>query len=133
MVDDFAGRPKMLFLIDGLGAFLTSFLLFVVLRNFEPYFGMPGTALTYLAAIALGFCMYSMACFLFLKKSWVPFIKAIALANLLYCVLTIWLVVANYDHLTMLGRAYFFGEFIVIVTLVYIELNVAAVIAKKPV
>lgn len=49
--------------------------------------------------------------------------KAIALANLTYCLLTIGLVVSFYQSLTILGILYFSGELIVIGVLSYIELS----------
>jgi hypothetical protein len=86
---------------------------------------MPPAILTYLSIIAASFCIYSIGCFLFLKGNWVPFIRAISVANLLYSLLTIVLVIVHYPVITMPGIAYFVAEIIIVCTLVYIELRVA--------
>lgn len=125
LIKYFAEKQKALFLIDSIGAFTTAFFLFVIMRQFNEYFGMPKTILTYLSAIAISFCMYSTVCFLFLKARWTPFIRLIGIANLLYCVLTTGLLIKYYPSLTIIGMIYFWGEIVIICGLSYIELNVA--------
>lgn len=112
--------------MDSIGAFLTALILFAVLRNFNPYFGMPQTILTLLLAIAVCLCMYSAACFLLLKEKWALYIRIISFANLLYCVLTVMLLFIYYHQLTALGLIYFLGETAIILLLAYIELRAAA-------
>ena len=116
-------NPQRLFLIDSLGAFLTAFLLGVILTRFEAYFGMPGKVLYALSTLAVVFGLYSMGCYFWVRSRWRPFLKAIALANLVYCSLTIALVISLYESLTILGVLYFSGELIVIGVLTYIELS----------
>ncbi len=127
----FAEKPTMLFLIDGLGAMLTASSLFVLSTHYNEYFGMPRIVMTCLSMIAAIFCIYSTSCFLFLKDNWTPFIRAIIIANLLYCVLTIGLIFFYFPMLTILGITYFFGEIAIICGLVYIEFKSAAVIRKS--
>ena len=124
-------EPKIIFLIDSIGAIITAFFLFVILINFNEYFGMPPTILTCLSIIVAFFCIYSMSCFFFLKENWTRFIRTISIANLLYCILTMGLVIVNYSILTTLGIAYFLVEIIIICGLVYIELNVANTIKQN--
>ncbi len=131
MINHLVRKPGTLFLIDSIGAMLTTLLLFFVLRNFNGYFGMPKTALTYLSAIAACFCVYSAICFLFLKENWMPFIKIISVANLLYCLLTAGLLINYYKQLTGLGLTYFWVEIIIICGLVFIERSVANKIEKQ--
>ena len=123
------GKPRILFLVDSVGALLTTLSLFVVLRTFHELIGMPVSVLTYLSILSAFFCLYSAACFLFLKRYWVPFIWIIGTANLLYCVLTLGLVLVYYSQLSGLGVAYFLGEMMIVCILVYIEFRVAK--AKK--
>ena len=130
IIKQLSSEPPKLFLIDSIGALTTSFFLFVVLRNFNEYFGMPERILTYLSVIAVFFCIYSTTCFFVIKANWTPFIKIISIANLLYCVLTISLVIFYNPQLTIIGTAYFVGEIAIIIGLVYIELNVANDIKK---
>lgn len=119
----FARRPKTLFLVDSLGAFTTAFFLFAILRPFNQHVGIPQLVLTYLSIIALLFCFYSMTCFLLIKNNWQPFLKIISIANLLYCCLTIGIVVYYYHTLTILGVAYFLVEIVIVFGLVFVELK----------
>ena len=131
LINHLAEKQKRLFLIDSLGAILTAFFLFVIMRQFNGYFGMPKTVLTYLSIIAICFCIYSTTCFLFLKGRWTPFIRLIGIANLLYCALTIGLLIKYYSLLTIIGITYFLIEIIIIYVLSYVELRVATEIKKR--
>ncbi|MCU0361644.1 MAG: hypothetical protein MUF75_13210 [Bacteroidia bacterium] len=126
LIKYFTENQRTLFLMDSLGALTTAFFLFVVLREFNMYFGMPKTVLTYLSVIAFCFCLYSTLCFLFLKGPKSPFIRLIGIANLLYCVLTIALVIQYYPLLTGIAILYFLNEIFIICALSSIEILVAA-------
>lgn len=119
-------NPKRLFLIDSLGAVLTAFLLGVVLVRFEPVFGMPRSVLYVLALVACGFAVYSFCCYLFIEKKWRPFLCIIAIANLIYCCVTLGLIFYLWEELTALGVVYFLGEIIIIVALVIVEVKTVA-------
>ena len=116
-------KPKTVFLMDGLGASLTSFLLVTVPKYFSEYFGMPQEALTLLSTLALIFAIYSFSCFAFLGNNAVKLLKPIIIANLSYCVLTLGLVIHFYNELTGWDLAYFLGEILIICGLVYIEVK----------
>ena len=126
LTNQLAAHPKRLFLIDGLGAFLTAFMLGVVLANFESSFGMPLKTLYFLTFLAGIFCFYSFCCYFFVSDNWRPFLKVIAVANTLYCCITLGLVFYYYQNLTLLGVVYFFGEIGVVMGLVVVELRVIA-------
>ncbi len=123
MKERFAITPKKLFLIDCLGALLSTFFLFVVLKGFEEYFGMPKDVLNYLAAIAFAFFLYSFTCYYFLKQNWKIFLSIIISVNLLYTLLTLSLVIYHLKSLTPLGITYFVVEMILVVGLVSIEIR----------
>jgi hypothetical protein len=129
--DYFTSKPKVLFLIDAMGAALTTCSLFFPLRHFNQYFGMPLNILTNLSILGLAFCVYSWSCYFYLKDNWSPYIRTIAIANLLYCVLTVTLMFFNYNNLTPLGLAYFIGESTIILSLVYVEFRVAGELKKE--
>jgi len=115
--------PKRLFLFDGFGALLTAFILLAILRTFNEYFKMPPNALNFLSIISLIFSAYSFCCFFLVKNNWHPFLRAIIIANLLYCILTLGLVFYNYQQLTILAVTYFLIEIIVVCILVFFEIN----------
>ncbi len=120
----FKKQPRLFFLIDGIGALITSLLLFTVLTPFNEYFGMPKHLLYPLALIAIGFSLYSFTCYALKTKNWKLFLLIIAVANIIYCLLTIGLVLYNLSHMTILGIAYFMGECIIIGILVFVEIKI---------
>ena len=130
LINHLVEKPKTLSLIDSLGAILSAFILFVIMRQHNEFIGMPKIVLTYLSFIALSFGMYSAACYLLLKKRWAFFIRLIGIANLLYCALTITLLINYYSLFTMNGTIYFVMEIVIICGLSYVELKVAREIKK---
>jgi hypothetical protein len=124
-------KPGAVFLIDGFGAALTACLLFLVLSNFHEYIGVPQTRLIYLSAIAVIFCLYSTACFFFLKKYFSTFIRIISAANLVYCVVTLGAMISYRSSITIAGISYFAGEIVLICILANIELSVAKAIDRN--
>lgn len=131
LTDHLAGMPKKLFLTDGIGAMLTAFFLFIIMRQFNEYFGMPQTILTCLSVIAICLCIYSTLCFLFLKEFWITFLIILGMANLLYAALTTGMLIIYYPQLTLIGLIYFLIEIVMICGLAYIEFNVATEIRKR--
>jgi len=95
---------KQLLLIDGLGAVLTATLLSQVLARWQPLFGMPHSMLYGLAGIATCFAVYSLGGYFLLRQGHARYLRAIAIANILYCLLTLWLI-AYLPALTSLGVA----------------------------
>ena len=121
MLHKLASKPKRLFLIDSLGAFLTAFLLSTILPIWQQEFGMPQRVLLPLSIVAFVYALYSACCYFFVQKRWQLFLKIIAIANLLYCCVTILIVIVFFRDLTILGFTYFVVESIVIASLVYVE------------
>ncbi len=124
LIKKFLFNPKRVFLIDGFGALLTALFLFAILKNFNEYFGMPKPALNVLTIIAVVFSFYSVGCYFILKDSWRSFLLFISISNLLYCCLTLGLVIKNYTRLTFLGVTYFLLEMMIVCLLVYFEIQV---------
>jgi hypothetical protein len=114
-------KPKQLFLIDGLGALLTAFLLGTVLTTFQSLFGMPINVLFLLAAIAVVYAVYSFFNHFRMQKNWKVYMKIIAIANFAYCLLTIGLMIFFCQELTTLGFAYFIIEAFIILSLATLE------------
>ena len=123
ILDRLTLNPKKLFLIDSIGAFLTAFILFAILSRYEERFGMPRKVLYVLSVMACIYAIYSIYCYYFIEHPWQHFLKIIGIANLLYCMLTIGLVIAYHQSITILGFIYFLLEISVIGCLVIIELK----------
>ncbi|HCR49043.1 MAG TPA: hypothetical protein DIW24_05405 [Bacteroidetes bacterium] len=115
----------MLFLIDGIGALISTFLLAIVLKTFHGFFGVQEEVLNWLSALAFGFSLYSLACFGLLKNHFKPFLATIGIANILYCCLTIALIIFYCPNITFGGVVYFALEISILVLLVIWELTLA--------
>lgn len=130
-IDYVSRNPRKLFLIDGLGAALTTFSLFFVLRPYHDYFGMPANILTCLSVIGLVYFAYSMSCYFLLKNNWTVYLRIIGIGNFFYCILTMTFLYSSYNSLIRIGLTYFLAEILIIVLLVYIELKVANMLRTK--
>lgn len=121
MLNQITNNPKQIFLIDSIGALLTASILFSMAIGYPGFLGMPAHILFLLAAIAVTFAVYSFCCFQFLPVYWRPYLKAIMLANTMYCILTAVLVYTFRHNITSWGLLYFTGEILVILVLVFFE------------
>ncbi|MEM9329039.1 MAG: hypothetical protein AAGA85_25475 [Bacteroidota bacterium] len=125
IIDQLTSSPKRMFQTDAIGALVTALLLSQLVARFERFFGMPKSITMGLAAVALLFFVYSLSCSLLMSKNWRPFLRTIAYANSAYCLLTVNLLFAHTNTLTIWGYAYFLGELLVVLTMVRIELRMA--------
>lgn len=122
---------KQLFLIDGLGAVLTAVLLSQVLARFETTFGMSRDICHFLAGMAGSFAVYSLSCHCLLRENWKPYLKGIAVANTMYCLVTLGLVIYLFASLTWLGILYFLGEILVVLGLAAVEFSRSAKVFEQ--
>jgi len=118
-------QPRQLFIIDGLGAMLSALLLGVVLVRFESFFGIPKDVLFVLAAIPLAFLAFDGYSIFFAKSNPGIFLRAIATANIGYCLLSLVMAWQHKDSLTPWGWAYLIGEIGIVLFLARLELKVA--------
>ena len=114
-------NPKKNFLIDALGALLSTLLLFGILAQLEEYFGMPKEIIYLLSGIAFCLFMYSINCYRFIKSNWKPFLRILIICNILYLLISLAIVITYSEKLTELGWLYFKLELIVILIIVIIE------------
>ena len=118
-------NPKKVFQLDGLGAMVSAVLLGVVLVKWESVFGIPTSTLYVLAAIPCLFAVYDFYCYLKVEKKLGVFLNVIALANLLYCTLSIGLALSHLDTITAFGWAYITGEIVLVTAIALFELTVS--------
>lgn len=119
-----AEKPHQLFLIDGVGAALTSFSLLLVLPRWNA-FQMPPNILYFLGTIAILFAAYSLSNY-YAKLAQVKLlIRVIAIANLIYCLFSGFIVLQLFGRLSFLDVVYFAGEILLVSTLAVVELQVA--------
>ena len=118
-------NPKKLFLIYGLGALLSAILLGVVLVQLEYLFGIPKSTLYFLASLPCLFTVYDYYCYIKVDANVGAFLKGIAIANLVYCCLSIGLAIYHREKISNLGWIYILMEVLIICTLAIVELRVA--------
>ena len=113
---------RKIFLIDGFGALLTALLMGVLLPSFPETFGVSVTVAIFLAAIALGYSVYSLSCYFLKFQNTVFHLRNIIYANLIYCGITLGLLSFFSNEFKALGLIYFAVELLVIFALVIIEI-----------
>ncbi|AWV97521.1 hypothetical protein [Arcticibacterium luteifluviistationis] len=118
-------KLKNLFLLDGLGAILSAFLLGVVLVRFENIFGIPTSTLYILAFIPLFFALYDVYQYQQISAKSARSLKRIAIFNILYCCLSLGFAFYHHEVITTFGWAYILAEIIVVVSLAAFELRTA--------
>lgn len=114
-------KTKSIFLIDGLGALLTFGLLKGLVSPNEAWFGVPEAIVEILAWTAAGFALFSFFVYTFICAHYSRWLTAIAIANSMYCVLSLGFLIYCQARVTWLGWVYFMGEIGVVLFLVRVE------------
>lgn len=117
---------RTIFLLDGVGALVSGVFLGLVLPSLQPLVGMPVGALRALALVAVVFSVYSLSCFAFVDHGQPGWLRLLSTCNLIYCAVTLGLVVWYRDQLTLLGFLYFGAEAAIVVALVWLERRILA-------
>ena len=125
----FSTNPRSIFLVDGVGALVSTVLLLTV-AYFEPFFGMPKDILYRLVSVTVVFMFYSLGMYFLRPIKWRKYLITIALCNLLYCCLTLVFVFYFFNQLTPWGIAYFFSEMMIIIFLSSIEIRLTKKLGK---
>ncbi len=120
-------NPKNLFLIDGIGATISAIFLGVVMVQLDYVFGMPRNVLMVLAGVAILMALNSFFSYYRVTENQKLVLKRIAIANGLYCIVTLILVMIYFEKLTSLGVGYFIIEIIIIMGLMIWELKITNV------
>jgi len=126
IISYFINKPKAIFLVDSIGAFLSAFCLLIISRFFSDFFGINPSTLQLLTILPIVFCIYSACCYLLIIRGYKPFILIIAIANFLYCLITMVLIFTHYSELTILGLSYFILELMIIGIIVYLEFDISS-------
>ena len=125
LLDNISKNPKILFLIDGLGALLSAFLYCIVLSNLIHVFGMPKQALNLFFLLALSYAVFSLSTYMRNVDNWQLYLKIIAIANLIHCVLTGFFLFYYSVSITGMGFLYFGAEILIVGGLAFYELKTA--------
>ena len=118
-------NSRRLFLIDGMGALLSAFLLGVVLVELEETFGIPPAMLYLLALFPCFFAVYDFYSYQQKNHALGMYLQRIAWLNLGYCLLSVGLAIVHAEAISHLGEAYLAIEILIVCTLAILELRVA--------
>ncbi|RFC53362.1 hypothetical protein [Brumimicrobium aurantiacum] len=124
-------NPKILFLIDGLGAALSVLLLGFVLVRYESIFGIPTSALYFLATLPFVFMFYDLFSFFNANDKAGFHLKTIAFLNLMYCIVSLITAYYHSDSITYFGWFYIIFEIVILLFLSSVECKVGKNINRK--
>ena len=114
---------KEIFIVDAIGAAVSASFLGLLLPYFDTYFTMPYSTLLGLSAAACIFCFYSALCAILPIANRKPLLRIIAYVNFCYALVTSGLCIYYYEILSIYDFLYFFGEILILIALVKIEIN----------
>lgn len=117
------GSKPLIFLMDAMGAFLSTVLIAGLLIPYQLYIGLSPQILYTLAGIAALLCIYSTSCYLFVTAKPKFFLSILIITNFLYTCFTIILLFIHYQPLTTLGLIYFIGESLVLAGVIWLEVK----------
>jgi len=119
-------NTKNIFLIDAIGALLSALLLIFLIAQYQSFFGFPSAVALQLSILPMIFFVYSFTCHLVRPvKFFSPLSKTIAGLNVLYCCLSIALVVYFYNQISVFGIFYFSMEKLIVLCLAIWEWKVS--------
>ncbi len=123
--------PKKIFILDGIGAIVTALFLGIILVQLEKLVGIPVQTLYCLAVIPVFFMVYDYYCYQKENNQIAPFLKGIAILNLMYCILSLGLAFYHIDRLTVLGWTYVLIEILILIAVSVMELKFANKLVQK--
>lgn len=127
----FLSNPNNIFLVDGLGALVSAFLLVVVSLKFENHFGIPVQMLYILAFLPCVLVLFDLYCFTRIKKDKITFLKILSFINISYCFTALGLAGFYYKKITYLGWTYIFLEMVIVISIASLEYKTADFLKKK--
>ncbi len=127
---NFINNPKRLLLIDIGGAFITTLLLFLVVKNNNQVFGISSSKVDILAIIALFICCVGIVGCFMNKNNWKLLFITLASINLFYCLITVMVLISS-ENVTIYGMLYFLIEIVIILMLAFLEIKTALQISQK--
>jgi len=114
---------KTIFLLDGIGAAISAVSTGLLLPLFSEELGLSVRTLYMLAVFPLAYGIYSLSCYRFVKETKPWMLMALAVANLVYCLIAVVLILF-YEGLTSWGQAVLAIEIAAILGVVAIEVKV---------
>ncbi len=111
---------KNILLIDGAGATLSALSTGLLLPLLYPWTGVPLHVSLPLAFLGLAFAACSVTCFWLVKNPGPALLMTVMGANLLYCVVSV-VIIVSLDGIKDWGRAFLFAEALVVAAVIGLE------------
>ena len=124
LIESLRRIPKKLFIVDGIGALLTTFLLSVILTKFESFFGIPSSTLYLMAVFPVVYFIFDLYAYNASSEYTGRNLKMIAIMNLLYCCISFGFCIYHMQEVTIWGWLYVLGEIAIIIFLSIFEISV---------
>lgn len=125
-------KEKKIFVLDALGAFLSSFFLGIIQPMYHNLFGIPLHILHLLSAIPLAYFIFDLLVIAYIHHSkYHHYLKIIALLNTLYCLLSIIFAIYHARQIKLLGWLYIAIELLLILIIVNIEIKASNLLKEK--
>jgi hypothetical protein len=122
--------PRKLFLVDGIGALVTAISTGFLLPWCMPSVGVPLSVLKALAGVALLFPTFSLLSFYFFNLRWAKYLAMVAVANMVYCLVTLSVLFYFRESATAWALVYFLAEALVVAVLATHEWRARAAFHK---
>ncbi len=100
---------------------MSAFFLGIVFPNFEDILGLPLYILYTLSFLPCAYALYSLSCHFFVTQNKHLFFRGIAIANSIYCCLTIGVMFVFFQQMPFFSILYFVLELVIIIFLVVLE------------
>jgi hypothetical protein len=114
-------KRRIVFLVDGIGAFLSASVLLILLIFFQKETGIPPALLKTLIVIAVIYFCFAMFCYFVIQEAAAKMLKVLIVLNLLYCAANPAIVFFFWNELTLIGKLYLLFESMVLLILVLFE------------
>ncbi len=124
LIKKIIAAPRLIFLIDTIGAALSMLYSFLIACFFQNYFGLSVSWWLLLSGFAMGILVYSAFCFFTVPKNKITRLSIIITNNILYELLSIGLLIFKYNSLTLLGLCYLMIELLILSLIILLELKV---------
>lgn len=123
----FSKKPNQILLFDGLGAVLTTLFLIFLVPFLDPNWVELTSYYKMLPLISTFLAFNSLLAFFFFKSNWLIYLRFVALANIGYCLFSIFILIFDSNHVSILILTYFSLEILIVLYLVYLELTLISV------
>ena len=116
-------NQRNIFLLDGIGAGISSLLTAFVFPIFSQQLGLTNQFLYNLAFIPFFYMIYSLYCYFILLNIKIKTLNTIIVANLIYCCITATIILFH-NNISFYGQCIFAIEILVILLLVKLEIKI---------